>query len=98
VVVTVLGALLVFYMIPVLTLVGPLYLIFRELGLYNTRTALVLTHMTINLPMTVMADVGVLSRSAEGIGGGGADRRMQQGSGFLGGGAAAAAGGPRIDR
>ncbi|HYZ40822.1 MAG TPA: carbohydrate ABC transporter permease [Stellaceae bacterium] len=50
---TVLGALLVFYMIPVMTLVGPLYLIFRELGLYNTRTALVLTHMTINLPMTV---------------------------------------------
>ena len=49
----VLGALLVFYMIPVMTLVGPWYLIFRELGLYNTRTALVVTHVTINLPMTV---------------------------------------------
>src|ERR1700728_3654930 len=36
----VLGWLLVFYMIPVMTLVGPWYLIFRELGLYNTRTAL----------------------------------------------------------
>lgn len=50
---TVLGWLLLFYMIPVMTLVGPWYLIFRELGLYNTRTALILTHVTINLPMTI---------------------------------------------
>jgi multiple sugar transport system permease protein len=49
----ILGWLLVFYMIPVMTLVGPWYLIFRELGLYNTRTALILTHVTINLPMTI---------------------------------------------
>ena len=39
-------------MVPVLTLIGPWYIAFRELGLYDTRTALVLTHVTINLPMT----------------------------------------------
>jgi len=44
---------LVFHMIPVMTLIGPWYVAFRELGLYDTRTALVLTHVTINLPMTV---------------------------------------------
>jgi multiple sugar transport system permease protein len=49
----ILGWLLVFYMIPVMTSIGPWYLIFRELGLYNTRTALVLTHVTMNLPMTI---------------------------------------------
>ena len=48
-----LGWTLVFHMVPVLTLIGPWYIAFRELGLYDTRTALVLTHMTINLPMTV---------------------------------------------
>jgi multiple sugar transport system permease protein len=49
----ILGWLLVFYMIPVMTLIGPWYLIFRELGLYNTRTALIMTHVTVNLPMTI---------------------------------------------
>jgi multiple sugar transport system permease protein len=49
----ILGWLLVFYMIPVMTLIGPWYLIFRELGLYNTRTALIVTHVTVNLPMTI---------------------------------------------
>jgi multiple sugar transport system permease protein len=49
----ILGWLLVFYMIPVMTSIGPWYLIFRELGLYNTRTALILTHVTMNLPMTI---------------------------------------------
>jgi len=48
-----LGWVLVFHMIPVLTLVGPWYVIFQELGLYNTLLALVLTHITINLPMTM---------------------------------------------
>jgi multiple sugar transport system permease protein len=42
-----------FHMIPVLTLIGPWYIAFRELGLYDTRFALVLTHVTINLPMTI---------------------------------------------
>jgi multiple sugar transport system permease protein len=48
-----LGWTLAFHVIPVITLVGPWYLTFRELGLYDTRTALVLTHVTINLPMAV---------------------------------------------
>jgi len=48
-----LGWTLALHMIPVITLVGPWYLIFKELGLYDTRTALVLTHVTINLPMAV---------------------------------------------
>jgi multiple sugar transport system permease protein len=48
-----LGWVLVFHMIPVLTLVGPWYLLFQSLGLYNSLLALVLTHITINLPMTL---------------------------------------------
>ncbi|MEJ1158433.1 carbohydrate ABC transporter permease [Prosthecomicrobium sp. N25] len=44
---------LFFHMIPVMTLVGPWYLIFREIGLYNSYTGLIVTHVTINLPMTV---------------------------------------------
>ena len=48
-----LGWTLAFHVIPVITLVGPWYLTFRELGLYDTRTALVLTHVTTNLPMAV---------------------------------------------
>ena len=48
-----LGWTLVFHMVPVLTLIGPWYIAFRDLGLYDTRAALVLTHVTINLPMTV---------------------------------------------
>jgi multiple sugar transport system permease protein len=48
-----LGWTIAFHVIPVITLVGPWYLTFRELGLLDTRTALVLTHVTINLPMAV---------------------------------------------
>jgi multiple sugar transport system permease protein len=48
-----LGWTLVFHMIPVMTLIGPWYVAFREVGLYDTRVALILTHVTINLPMTV---------------------------------------------
>lgn len=48
-----LGWTLGFHVIPVITLVGPWYLIFKELGLYDTRVALILTHVTINLPMAV---------------------------------------------
>jgi multiple sugar transport system permease protein len=44
-----LGWTLVFHMVPVLTLIGPWYIAFRQLELYDTRLALV----TINLPMTV---------------------------------------------
>jgi multiple sugar transport system permease protein len=39
----------VFHSIPVITLIGPWYVAFRQLGLY----ALIVTHLTINLPMTV---------------------------------------------
>lgn len=48
-----LGWTLIFHMIPVMTLIGPWYVAFREIGLYDTRFALILTHVTINLPMTV---------------------------------------------
>jgi multiple sugar transport system permease protein len=48
-----LGWTLAFHMIPVLTLVGPWYLAFKQLGLYDTRTALILTHVSVNLPMAV---------------------------------------------
>jgi multiple sugar transport system permease protein len=44
---------LVFHMIPVLTLVGPWYIAFRELDLYDTLSGLVLTHVAVNLPMTI---------------------------------------------
>lgn len=49
----ILGWMLIFHMIPVITLVGPWYITFRQLGLYDTQTALILTHVTMNLPMTV---------------------------------------------
>jgi multiple sugar transport system permease protein len=48
-----LGWMLAFHVIPVITMVGPWYLMFKELGLYDTRTALVFTHVAINLPMAV---------------------------------------------
>jgi multiple sugar transport system permease protein len=44
---------LVFYMIPPITLVGPWYVMFRSLGWDNTYTALVLAHVTLNLPIGV---------------------------------------------
>jgi len=48
-----LGWTLAFHMIPVLTMVGPWYLAFKEIGLYDTRFALILTHVSVNLPMAV---------------------------------------------
>jgi len=48
-----LGWTLIFHMIPALTLVGPWYIAFRELGWYDTLGGLILTHVTMNLPMTV---------------------------------------------
>lgn len=44
---------LIFHAIPVITLMGPWYIAFRQLGLYDTMAALILTHVTMNLPMTV---------------------------------------------
>jgi multiple sugar transport system permease protein len=48
-----LGWTLIFNMIPTLTLVGPWYLIFREIGLSETLTGVILTHITLHLPMTI---------------------------------------------
>jgi multiple sugar transport system permease protein len=48
-----LGWTLLFHMIPVLTIVGPWYLLFQRIGLYDSLAGLILTHITINLPMTV---------------------------------------------
>jgi len=48
-----LGWTLLFHTIPVLTLVGPWYVAFRQTGLYDTLPALILTHITLNLPMMV---------------------------------------------
>jgi multiple sugar transport system permease protein len=48
-----LGWTLIFNMIPPLTLVGPWYLIFRQLDLSGSLTAVVLTHIALNLPMTI---------------------------------------------
>jgi multiple sugar transport system permease protein len=42
-----------FHSIPVITLIGPWYIAFRQLGLYDTQLALIVTHLTINLPMTI---------------------------------------------
>jgi multiple sugar transport system permease protein len=64
----VLGWTLVFNMVPPLTLVGPWYLIFREIGLYETRLSLILTHITLNLPMTIwmmMAYFGEIPKEIE---------------------------------
>jgi multiple sugar transport system permease protein len=48
-----LGWTLVFNMISPLTLVGPWYLIFREIGLTQTLAGLILAHITLHLPMTI---------------------------------------------
>ncbi|MAU19771.1 MAG: ABC transporter permease [Martelella sp.] len=44
---------LIFNIVPPITLVGPWYVMFRQIGLFDTLTALVLTHIVINLPMTI---------------------------------------------
>src|SRR5438874_11975564 len=46
-----LGWTLVFHMIPVMTLIGPWYVAFLDLGLYYTRLALVLLPLTTNCPV-----------------------------------------------
>lgn len=59
---------LIFSIIPPITLTGPWYLIFRELGLFNTLTGLTLTHIVINLPMTIwlmMTAFGNIPRDLE---------------------------------
>ena len=59
---------IIFNIIPPITLVGPWYLIFRDLGMFDTRAALVLTHIVINLPMTIwlmMTAFGNIPRELE---------------------------------
>ncbi len=47
------GWVLVVHMIPGVTLVGPFYLMFRTIGIYDTHLAVILAHITVNLPMGV---------------------------------------------
>jgi multiple sugar transport system permease protein len=44
---------LVFHMIPPITMVGPWYVMFRNLGLDNTYTGLVAAHLALNLPIGI---------------------------------------------
>jgi multiple sugar transport system permease protein len=48
-----LGWLMFFNTIPTLTVVGPWYLMAQQFGMYDTRAALILTHVAINMPITV---------------------------------------------
>lgn len=47
------GWILVVHMIPGVTLVGPFYLMFRSLGIYDTHLAVVLAHIVVTLPISV---------------------------------------------
>jgi multiple sugar transport system permease protein len=44
---------LVFHMIPPITMVGPWYVMFRDFGLDNTYTGLVVAHLALNLPIGI---------------------------------------------
>jgi multiple sugar transport system permease protein len=48
-----LGWALVFHMIPPIALAGAWFAMFRSVGLDNTFTAVILAHVTLNLPMTL---------------------------------------------
>jgi multiple sugar transport system permease protein len=47
------GWILLFHMIPGVTLVGPIYMLFRQLGLYDTLWSVILSHTVINLPLAI---------------------------------------------
>lgn len=47
------GWVLVVHMIPGVTLVGPFYVMFRTIGIYDTHLAVILAHVTVNLPMSI---------------------------------------------
>ncbi|TMV91877.1 carbohydrate ABC transporter permease [Thioclava sp. BHET1] len=53
-----LGWALVFHMLPTLTFVGSWYVMYSNVGLHGTYTALILTQMIQNLPMTLFLMVG----------------------------------------
>jgi multiple sugar transport system permease protein len=43
----------VFHMLPPITMVGPWYVMFRSIGMDNTYTCLILTNVTLNLPVGI---------------------------------------------
>jgi multiple sugar transport system permease protein len=47
------GWILLFHMIPGVTVVGPFYLLFRNVGLYDTIPGLILAHLVLNLPLGI---------------------------------------------
>jgi len=47
------GWILLFHMIPGVTLVGPFYIFIRNIGLYDTQIGLVLAHVVLNLPLSI---------------------------------------------
>jgi multiple sugar transport system permease protein len=47
------GWILLFHMIPGVTMVGPFYVFIRNIGLYDTRMGLILAHVVINLPLSI---------------------------------------------
>jgi multiple sugar transport system permease protein len=47
------GWILLFHMIPGVTMVGPFYVLFRRLGLYDHLSAVILSHVVLNLPMAI---------------------------------------------
>jgi ABC-type glycerol-3-phosphate transport system permease component len=44
---------LLFHMIPAVTLVGPFYTLFRSVGLYDTLAGMILAHLVLNLPLGI---------------------------------------------
>jgi multiple sugar transport system permease protein len=44
---------LLFHMIPGVTMVGPFYLMFRSLGIYDRLPGLILSHVVLNLPLAI---------------------------------------------
>ena len=63
-----LGWTLIFNVIPPIMLVGPWYLMFQQLGLFNSLTGLTLTHVILHLPMTIwlmMTAFGNIPRDLE---------------------------------
>ena len=65
-------------MTPALSYLIPLFTVFQFLGLNNTLTALVITHLVITVPIVVYIMAGLLRDAAAGARGGGADRRRQR--------------------
>jgi multiple sugar transport system permease protein len=56
----ILAWLLVFRMVPHIAIVGPWYLLYRQIGLYDTLGGLILAHLTINLPLLFVLMMGFL--------------------------------------